>query len=133
MPCVSAVLCAVLVDITGSGGSAPSVASLANLPANLLSQDRQGSSSHIIAMTTCQVTPLPASDEVAVTILTEETPKDGKEETTVEPRTLQQNVISGILFTVVSTAGLYLFVLVVEIINDGLILLLAATQQPRLL
>ncbi|KAG2778000.1 hypothetical protein PC129_g9260 [Phytophthora cactorum] len=78
-----------------------------------------------------QVMPLPASDEVTVTIRNEENPKDEKP---AETRTLQQNIFLGILFMIVLIGALCLFIVAVEYINEGFIRLLAVAQrQHRLL
>ncbi|KAG6945146.1 hypothetical protein JG687_00017461 [Phytophthora cactorum] len=69
-----------------------------------------------------QVMPLPASDEVTVTIRNEENPKDEKP---AETRTLQQNIFLGILFMIVLIGALCLFIVAVEYINEGFIRLLA--------
>ncbi|ETI48425.1 hypothetical protein F441_07521 [Phytophthora nicotianae CJ01A1] len=78
-----------------------------------------------------QVMPLPSSsNEVTVIICNEENPKDEEP----EPRTLQQCVLSGILFTVVFVGAVYLFVFAIEYINEGFIRLVAVAQrQHRLL
>ncbi|KAK1936948.1 hypothetical protein P3T76_009726 [Phytophthora citrophthora] len=75
-------------------------------------------------MKTHQVTPL-SLDEVTVMIIEDK----GDKQEQVETRTLQQNVRLGVFFTVVSIAIVYLFILAIEFINDGLLFLLAATQQ----
>ncbi|KAL3664639.1 hypothetical protein V7S43_010388 [Phytophthora oleae] len=78
-------------------------------------------------MKTHQVTPL-SLDEVTVTIPIEDTRKSDKQEG-IETRTLRQNVRLGVFFTVVSIGAIYLFMVAVEFINEGLLLLLAATQH----
>ncbi|KAG6965514.1 hypothetical protein JG688_00007165 [Phytophthora aleatoria] len=100
---------------------------LSNLPSSAY-VSRSTSSSITMAI---QVMPLPASDEVTVTIRNEENPKDEKP---AETRTLQQNIFLGILSMIVLIGALCLFIVAVEYINEGFIRLLAVAQrQHRLL
>eukprot|EP00644_Phytophthora_capsici_P007715 jgi/Phyca11/20277/fgenesh1_pg.PHYCAscaffold_61_\ len=110
-------LCAV-VDIMKSKQITSGPNQLLVLPPLMLTTSLINSPA-IQRMKTHQVTPL-SLDEVSVTI-----PIEDKRDQQGETRTLQQNLRLGLA----SITAIYLFMLAVEFINGGLLLLLAATQQ----
>ncbi|KAE8993569.1 hypothetical protein PF005_g17423 [Phytophthora fragariae] len=63
-----------------------------------------------------QVLPLPASDEVTVTIIADDTPKVDE---VFEPRTLKRTVAVGTFYTVVSLGAFFTLVLAFKFISEG--------------
>ncbi|KAE8884617.1 hypothetical protein PF005_g15283 [Phytophthora fragariae] len=63
-----------------------------------------------------QVLPLPASDEVTVTIVADDTPKVDE---VFEPRTLKRTLAVGTLYTAVSLGAFFTLVLAFKFISEG--------------
>ncbi|KAG6614427.1 uncharacterized protein IUM83_14482 [Phytophthora cinnamomi] len=76
-------------------------------------------------MVSSQVLPLPASDDVAVTIVADNTQKVDE---LFQAWTLKRTLLAGTLYTVVSLAALVALTLAFKFISEGFFLLLAVTQ-----